>query len=115
MDAVFHEYPLDVQVHIAAQQELLAWLASELGTHDHSCLFNPGDTLALQWFDEHVAVVGMLHQLLSQLLDQLTDFFDIGFERHQKVLLVDHPVAAVVGDVSQLAEGNSLDHTAVMT
>src|SRR3546814_9612267 len=72
------------------------------------------DALHLQGCDDVRRQLGILRQLLADLLDQLLYLVEVGVIGEADRQLVDHPIAAHVLNRAQLAERHGVERPAVM-
>ena len=103
-DAVLGESLLHGSVDLAPEDELPAGPRRELGADQQRIVIGPGDPLRLERLDEVLADVRAGQEIAADLLEQSADQLDVGVERQPEVQLHDRPVAAVVGELVDLAE-----------
>ena len=99
----------------AADHRLLARLRLELGPDDQRAVLDLGDALALERLEQVRREFRVGRNLLADLLEDLADLFDIGVEGDAEGQLLDHPVAAEILDLADLAIRYRRQRAALMT
>src|SRR5690606_27104364 len=105
LDALSREELADVGIHNPAQHELLSGPGHELDADDLAGVVDLAYALRLQRLDALVADDRVGGEFLAELLDQLADALGVGVERDADRQLHDDPVARVVRQLRDLAEG----------
>ena len=114
LDAVLDERLLDPGVGLAPDHELLARPAHELDPDHEAGIVDLGHALGLDRLQEHRTELGIVLNLLTDMLDHLAHQLEVGIERHAQLELDLHPIAAVVDDVAHLAEGDRVQWAAMV-
>src|ERR687893_111014 len=113
-DAVLVEGPLDQCQGPAANDELLAGLGRHLEADLDTVIAELLDALHLERLDDMGCELGILRQVLADLLDQLLRLVEVGVVGHADGQLVDDPVAAHVLHRPELPVRDGEDRTAMV-
>ncbi len=109
LDAVLLEQLADARIDELADDELVSRPGHELHPDDHGAVFHHENALGFERFHELVADLGMLQQFLPELLDQLAHLLHIRVIGEAERQLHHHPVARIVGDLLDFAEGHRVE------